>query len=191
MDSIRLSALQETRDEMAHARRAHQADKADTCDRYGQQSKKGSSKKKQKKKQQKRQRSKARSKAEAQQQPSADGTLTGGSSAKQDGETAQSLEHKVGQPTEDAFEKAEAGAAIEQHKQGEEEEPEVEACPICEWEGDDDDDEDEEEGMARVALACGHSVFHRLCLQAWSRKCREKGLDFTCPMCRAIITTDI
>jgi hypothetical protein len=191
MDSIRLSALQETRDEMAHARRAHQADKADTCDRHGPQGKKGSSKKKQ----ERRQRSKARKEAEAQQQPPADGTLTGGSSARQDGETAQSFEtHKVGQATEDASEKTEAPATIEQHKQeeeeGEKEEPEVEACPICEWDGDDDDDEDEE-GVARVALACGHSVFHRLCLEAWSRKCREKGLDFTCPMCRAIITTDI
>jgi ferredoxin-like protein FixX len=189
MDSIRLSALQETRDEMAHARRAHQADKADTCDRHGQQSKKGFSKKKQKKKQQKRQRNKARKEAEAQQP--ADGTSTGGSSAKQDGETAQSLEHKVGQPIEDAYEKADAPAITaqqNQQKEEEEEEPEVEACPICEW---DDDDDEKEEGAARVALACGHSMFHRLCLQAWSRKCREKGLDFTCPMCRAIITTDI
>ena len=48
------------------------------------------------------------------------------------------------------------------------------------------DDEEEDEGEGTVMLACSH-VFHADCLQRWKGKCMEKGLRFTCAMCRGAV----
>ena len=42
--------------------------------------------------------------------------------------------------------------------------------------GDDD-------GDGTVLLACSHAL-HAGCLERWKAKCLEKGLRFTCPLCR-------
>lgn len=63
-----------------------------------------------------------------------------------------------------------------------------EPCPICDCGEEDDEDEDDE---PRAVLECGHNTFHCLCLEAWARKCRDKGLELTCPMCRALITHEL
>jgi hypothetical protein len=63
---------------------------------------------------------------------------------------------------------------------GEEEEEVLEECSVCL-----NDIEGEEAGMA-VLLVCTH-LFHAECLSLWEKKTEEKGLAFTCPMCRAAI----
>ena len=43
---------------------------------------------------------------------------------------------------------------------------------------------DDEGGV--VLLACSY-VFHADCLERWKDKCLEKGIPFTCGMCRAAV----
>ena len=69
-------------------------------------------------------------------------------------------------------------------------EPEVpEECAICLNDlpvAGDDDEEEEDEGNSAVLLACLHT-FHAACLARWKDKCLEKGLCFTCAMCRGAV----
>ena len=55
--------------------------------------------------------------------------------------------------------------------------PEPEECAICL--------NDLEEGTA-ARLVCTH-VFHSGCLERWKDKCLEKGLPYTCAMCRRLV----
>ena len=73
-------------------------------------------------------------------------------------------------------EEAMAAAAAQLHIH----EPEPEECAIC----TDDLPLPGEEGA--TLLVCSHT-FHTRCLGRWKDKCLEKGLRFTCPMCRALI----
>ena len=59
-------------------------------------------------------------------------------------------------------------------------EPELEECAICL----NDLPLPGEEGA--VLLACTHA-FHTLCLDRWKAKCLEKGLPYTCAMCRGTV----
>ena len=58
-------------------------------------------------------------------------------------------------------------------------EPEAEECAIC---LNDLPLPGEEDGGA-VLLACSHT-FHTSCLERWKDNCLEKGLQYTCAMCR-------
>jgi hypothetical protein len=66
-------------------------------------------------------------------------------------------------------------------KKKEEEEEEDDCCPICLTPFDGDERGDE--GGVGV-LSCGHE-FHVTCVDAWVSMCVVKGLDVTCPSCRA------
>ena len=68
----------------------------------------------------------------------------------------------------------------EQEEQEPEPVPEPEECAICLG---DLSAADEEGG---VLLACSH-VFHANCLERWKAKCLEKGLRFTCAICRGAV----
>ena len=65
----------------------------------------------------------------------------------------------------------------EAEAEAEEPEPEPEECAICLT--------DLEEGPA-TRLVCTHT-FHAVCLARWKDKCLEKGLQFTCAMCRGVV----
>jgi pyruvate/2-oxoglutarate dehydrogenase complex dihydrolipoamide acyltransferase (E2) component len=54
--------------------------------------------------------------------------------------------------------------------------PEPEECAIC---------LEDLPAAGAVLLACSHS-FHADCLERWKGKCLEKGLRFTCGLCRAV-----
>jgi hypothetical protein len=56
-------------------------------------------------------------------------------------------------------------------------EAEAEECAICL------DDMPRLGAGGSVLLACSHA-FHAVCLDRWKDKCLEKGLHFTCAMCR-------
>jgi hypothetical protein len=55
-------------------------------------------------------------------------------------------------------------------------------CPVCLLSLQDDDEEE-----PLHTTACGH-VFHAECLGEWMSTCKAKGLDLTCPSCRAKLT---
>ena len=59
-------------------------------------------------------------------------------------------------------------------------EPEPEECTICL------NDLPAAGAEGAVLLACTHT-FHADCLQRWKDKCLEKGLRFTCAMCRGAV----
>lgn len=47
------------------------------------------------------------------------------------------------------------------------------------------------EGQPRIPLTgCGHDCFHDKCLARWLRTQRSKGIDETCPICRADVEMD-
>ena len=70
------------------------------------------------------------------------------------------------------------GGGTKEESEPEPEEPEE--CAICLLELSVDG----EGGEATALLRCSH-VFDAGCLQRWKDKCLEKGLRFTCAMCRA------
>jgi hypothetical protein len=45
----------------------------------------------------------------------------------------------------------------------------------------------DEEDNAHMNTSSGHNRFHALCLEAWGRMCRDKGLAFRGPMCKAMV----
>jgi len=61
-----------------------------------------------------------------------------------------------------------------------EQEEEEEECAICMMVLDELSDEEEDEIMT---LVCGHRFHGETCMEPWKDKCREKQLEFTCPLC--------
>ena len=94
-------------------------------------------------------------------------------------------EQQQQQQQQEALTAAAAQLHIHQPEPKPEPEPEPEECAIClndlPLPG-----EQEEDGDGAVLLACSHS-FHAECLGRWKAKCLEKGLRFTCAMCRGAV----
>jgi hypothetical protein len=68
---------------------------------------------------------------------------------------------------------------VEQSTPQSDAEAEEEECAICFLEFEEDDD-------AEAVLECGHR-FHGACVELWVNNCCNKGMQPTCPMCRAEI----
>lgn len=71
-----------------------------------------------------------------------------------------------------------AGVSREISSRVEEGDEVEEECAICL------DVLEEDEAEAISALGCGHRFHEETCMTQWRAKCREKGHDVTCPMCR-------
>jgi hypothetical protein len=86
----------------------------------------------------------------------------------------------------DAIEEVTAAAAqleMDEPESESEPEPEPEECAIC---LNDLPAAGEEGGEGAVLLVCTHA-FHTVCLGRWKDKCMEKGIPFTCCMCRRVV----
>jgi hypothetical protein len=162
------AALEEVREEMAREKEAEAAGTAQVT---------ANKKKKLTRKQQKRNAAKRKKKLERQQQ---DG---GGATTVEEGDVAVTLA-ALSLKDVDEQQEQEQEQEQEQQQQQEEEEEELEECSVCL--GNIELQQDGEEGNGAVLLRCTHQ-FHRECLQRWQAKTIEKGLDSTCPMCRAVI----
>jgi hypothetical protein len=82
-----------------------------------------------------------------------------------------------------ATEQPEEEEAEEEPEEEGEEEEEADVCAICL------DEEDRPVGGKEgvTLLACSHA-FHTRCLEQWKDYCLEKGIAYTCAMCRQFVT---
>ena len=158
MASMSAAALTELQEEMQAEEAAGQEGQAE---QQGKKKKGKPTRKQQKRKAAQRR----RAEAEQEQQQAAAAAAAGGAGAAEEGQD------EVGAVT---------AAAAQLQIDEPELEPEPDECAICL----NDLPLPGEEGA--VLLVCTH-VFHTVCLDRWKAKCLEKGLPYTCAMCRGTV----